>query len=139
MEEREPEFAELPLSYLYWRAEEGGGWLYPESLDKVAGTRSSNGAGAHIEPQPGKGYWWPAAMPRQVMLVWGDGAHDALVPVIDQFGRVAGGKLADLDLDAASWVMRRTRRRTILNIPMVAGTQTAARAAVALASTQCAR
>jgi len=107
MEEREPEFAELPLSYLYWRAEEGGGWLYPESLDKVEGTQLSNGAGAHIEPQPGKGYWWPAAMPRQVMLVWGGGVHDAQVPVIDQFGRVAGGKLVDLDLDAASWELSR--------------------------------
>jgi len=107
MEKREPEFAELPFSYLYWRAEDGGGWLYPESLDNMAGTRLSNGAGAYVEIQPGTGYWWPAAMPRQVTLVWGDGAHCAVVPVIDQFGRVAGGKLADLDLDAASWELSR--------------------------------
>jgi hypothetical protein len=107
MEKREPEFAELPFSYLYWRAEKGGGWLYLESPGKVAGTRLSDGAGAYVEPQPRKGYWWPAAMPRQVMLVWGNGAHGALVPVIDQFGRVAGGKLADLDLDAASWELGR--------------------------------
>lgn len=107
MEEREPAFVELPFSYLYWRAEEGGGRLYPESVDKVAGTQLSNGAGGHIAPQIGKGYWWPAVMPRQVMLVWGDGTHGALVPVIDQFGRVAGGKLADLDLDAASWELSR--------------------------------
>lgn len=107
MEKREPEFAALPLSYLYWRADEGGGWLSPESLDKMVGTQLSDGAGARIDPQPGKGYWWPTAMPRQVMLVWGDGVHGALVPVIDQFGRVAGGKLADLDLDAASWELGR--------------------------------
>lgn len=107
MEKRAPVFAELPLSYLYWRAEEGGGWLYPEAPEKVARTQLSDGTGAYIQPQPGKGYWWPAAMPRQVRLVWGDGAHGALVPVIDQFGRVAGGKLADLDLDAASWELSR--------------------------------
>lgn len=107
MEQREPDFAELPFSYLYWRAEEGGGWLAPELPENVAGTQLSNSAGAPVVPQNGKGYWWPAAMPRQVVLVWDDGAHCALVPVIDQFGRVAGGKLADLDLDAASWELSR--------------------------------
>ncbi|WP_374583590.1 hypothetical protein [Pseudoduganella sp.] len=107
MEEREAEFAELPLSYLYWRADDGGGWLCPELPEKLTGTQLSTSTGECIEPQPGKGYWWPAAMPRQVMLLWGAGAHQALVPVIDQFGRVAGGKLADLDLDAASWELSR--------------------------------
>jgi len=107
MEKREPAFAELPFGYLYWRAEKGGGWLCPESFDKLAGTQLSDGVGAYVAPQPSKGYWWPAAMPRQVMLAWDNGAHDALVPVIDQFGRVAGGRLADLDLDAASWELGR--------------------------------
>lgn len=107
MEEREAEFAALPFSYLYWQADEGGGWLRPEFPGALDGSQLSDGERGLIGPQGGKGFWWPAAVPRQVKLVWEGGTHSALVPVIDQFGRVAGGKLADLDLDAASWELSR--------------------------------
>lgn len=107
MDEREASFVALPFSYLYWLAADGGGWLCPEVPQALQGTQLCNDAGEPIAPQAGQGFWWSGSMPRQVRLMWEGDTQGALLPVIDRFGRVAGGKLAELDLDAASWELSR--------------------------------
>lgn len=104
---RETQFAALPFSYLCWRAAEGGGWLLPESPALLAGVSLHDGMGGELGRSAQDGAWWPGAIPRQVRLSWDNGERSAAVPVIDGFGRIAGGQLASLDLDAASWELER--------------------------------
>lgn len=107
MEQRESQFAALPVSYLYWSGGDGGGWLRAELPQQFDGVRLLDGIGGELRVEHDNGAWWSGAMPRQVRICWANGAHSALVPVIDGFGRIAGARLADLDLEAASWELAR--------------------------------
>jgi len=107
MPERETQFAALPLSYLYWTPGDGGGWLHPEDFLQLGDVRLLDGLGGELALEEGRGAWWSGAMPRQIRLVWANGAHTAVVPVVDGFGRVAGSRMAALDLDAAVWELER--------------------------------
>lgn len=107
MQERETQFAALPLSYLYWTAGDGGGWLHPEDPLQLRDVRLLDGVGGELTREEGRGAWWNGAMPRQVRMAWANGEHTAVVPVVDGFGRVAGGRMAALDLDAALWELER--------------------------------
>lgn len=57
-------------------------------------------------PQRDAGHVWAGDRPRQVTLRWqaGDGnERQGHVPVVDEFGRVAGTPLPELSLEAARW------------------------------------
>jgi hypothetical protein len=51
------------------------------------------------------GFIWPGVQPRMVNVQWQENgaSHSALVPVIDEFGRVAATSLTALDIDEVWW------------------------------------
>lgn len=51
------------------------------------------------------GFQWCEAQPRQVCIQWqaNNLPFESLIPVVDQYGRIAATKLEKLDIDAAWW------------------------------------
>jgi len=51
------------------------------------------------------GFSWGDQQPRQVFVRWliADKSHEAAIPVVDQYGRIAGMKLQSVDLEEAWW------------------------------------
>lgn len=95
----------LPLAWLAWTAREAGGLLQadgpvPDGLAVLdtAGTPCT---------RADDGFLWPAPRPRQVQLRWQDAgrARECLVPVMDEFGRLAATDLASLGFDEAWWAL----------------------------------
>jgi hypothetical protein len=105
MPDREEIFIAAPVAYLTWSATEGadrGGWLsaFDRELDVF---EVVDAAGIVCRRDEEQHIWWPDEQPRQVQLRWhADGQqHSALVPVLDEFGRLAGARLASLGIDEA--------------------------------------
>lgn len=102
---REPQFVAPPLSFLLWQpARADGGWLCcvaPESLpfEVLAGdgTPCPREADGRIR--------WDGLRPLQVSIAWeADGrACRALVPVMDEHGRVAAAPMSGLGVEEAGW------------------------------------
>ena len=104
MPERDQQFLAPPVSHLFWRNEEGGGWLRasedtPEPFDVL------DYAGNGCSRDPIEGYHWSTERPRQVQLLWKFCGLErrAFVPVIDEFGRFAATTLTAIDIDEAWW------------------------------------
>src|SRR5205823_3208678 len=105
MPEREATFFSAPIAYLTWSAKEGtnqGGWLTPpnqgaEPFDVI------DRAGVVCPRDEEQRICWPDEQPRQVLLRWhSDGQkYSALLPVLDEFGRLAGTRLASLGIEEA--------------------------------------
>src|SRR5690606_40027039 len=49
------------------------------------------------------GFLWPEPMPRTVRVAWDGGRHEAVVPVADQYGRLAATSLPVIGLEEACW------------------------------------
>ena len=105
MPERPPDWLAPPIAWLAAEQEHGQLWLSaPDGVDEEGliliapdGTTACERVGAGLRWQ------WPSGEPpRQAQVRWGcEPSQTALVPVQDQFGRMAAEPLAVLTLDEA--------------------------------------
>jgi hypothetical protein len=98
-------FVAPPAAWLTWTGTEVGGVLQtPSPLELDVSVLDGLGDPcARVQ----EGFRWLERKPRQVRLCWQiDGlARECLVPVMDEFGRLAATELEALDFDAAWWAL----------------------------------
>ncbi|MCY1521666.1 hypothetical protein D9M68_564910 [compost metagenome] len=100
----EEPFVAPPLAWIQWAPREGGGHLLSTADVLATSCEVLNGAGLPCEVDA-LGVLWPGQRPRQVCLRWAtEGSwHESLVPVMDEFGRLAATPLTALDFSEAWW------------------------------------
>jgi len=101
---REETFIAAPVAYLKWCPErvERGGWLtVPDQETEPFEVLDSEGAICRWDEE--KRIWWPDRQPREVRIQWRADSqhHHAIVPVLDEFGRLAATKLGSLGIEEA--------------------------------------
>lgn len=104
MKEFEPQYTAAPVAWLHWHDDGKARYLQmPEGENAVFSVLDPEGNGHAPDPQ-GQVYW-AGERPREVTLLWRhEGATQrAMVPVLDEFGRIAGAALQKLGLDQAWW------------------------------------
>ena len=104
MQEREAQYIAAPVAWLDWREDLADRYLkIPNGATDVFVVLDDSGA-AHAADENGR-VLWSGERPREVTLTWTneDGDHKVLVPVLDEFGRIAGTTLPKLALDQAWW------------------------------------
>jgi hypothetical protein len=104
MDEHGDQYIAAPVAWLCWREDKAdrylqspvGGTVEFAVMDDTGAAQSADNQGRVL---------WSRERPREVTLAWKDGGveHTALVPVIDEFGRIAGATLPKLQLDQAWW------------------------------------
>jgi hypothetical protein len=99
MEERPDAFVALPVSHLSATVEGSECWLTYE--DAAGPFEVLDPSGLACPLLNGRGFAWPGLPPRQARLRWidDDETREALVAVVDPFGRLAGSVLPTLDLE----------------------------------------
>lgn len=101
-----PPFVAPPVAWLVWASTPEGGQLQPP-----AGSTATDFELLDLTDQPCRmnetGFFWLAAKPRQVLIRWtSEGAeHRCLIPVMDEFGRLAASALTPLDFESAWWAL----------------------------------
>ena len=103
MPERTEQYVAAPVAWLIWSKLNSANFLVPPS-NETAGFDVLNEMGdACVKSHDG--FAWVGERPRQVTVRWTlDGtALFALIPVLDEFGRIAGTALPALDLTDAWW------------------------------------
>ncbi|SDN52920.1 hypothetical protein [Ensifer sp. YR511] len=111
MPEREDDFVAPPVAWLDWEADDSGaaGWLMIPDRDRNVEFTVLCGEEA-CKRQLDR-FRWPSDQPRQVEVQWEDGqSRRAFVPVRDEHGRFASGKLPNLS-HADAWLQ-------LANFPM---------------------
>ncbi len=105
MPEQGVSFVAPPIAWLAWLDADTGGYLQssqvlPEDLCVL------NEAGNPCAKRQ-KGFWWPECKPRQVRVRWQDEGQEreCLIPVMDEFGRLAATELTRLEFDEAWWAL----------------------------------
>jgi hypothetical protein len=105
MPERQEDFVAPPAAWLDWKADDSGvgGWLAIPDLDinvEFAVLHSEQ-----ICDRQQDRFRWPSDQPRQVDVRWEDRGESrrAFIPVRDEHGRFASGKLPNLD-HADAWL-----------------------------------
>ncbi|AWO88414.2 MULTISPECIES: hypothetical protein [Bradyrhizobium] len=102
---REDEYVAAPVAYFAWEpvaGASGGGWLKADGAEANA-FEVVDSSGLVCGTEGEQGIWWPHTQPAQVQLRWEiDGRQRvATVPVLDQFGRLAGSTLSALGIEEA--------------------------------------
>jgi hypothetical protein len=101
--ESDSDFVAPPVSWFEWIEKENGFCLMPEKETEIRYRLLS--LDKNVCQRDDEGNWiWNDAQPTEVMVRWGD-KYEAMVPVIDSFGRVAGKELAPLNLEEAWWLL----------------------------------
>jgi hypothetical protein len=102
MEERPDAFSAAPVSFLQARREGESCWLVAPS-EPVLPFAVLQPTGEPSVYEPGRGCSWSGTPPRQVRVRWSElgKTWEADVPVVDEFGRIAGLVLQKLNLDDA--------------------------------------
>jgi hypothetical protein len=103
MEQRDTIFISPPVAWLTWHEVDSGHELRtsePSAID----IQVLDSAGFAC-PKTDTGYRWSEAQPRQVRIRWqtNDQAIEALIPVVDQYGRLAATDLPAIDIVEAWW------------------------------------
>lgn len=99
-----------PVAWLTWvepatATQPDGRLSLPEPLSTASGFEVLDGAGDSCVMLDGD-FLWRGERPRQVKVRWtGESGtrHENLLPVLDEFGRVAATGLSSLDLDEVAW------------------------------------
>lgn len=104
MPDRETVFVSPPIAWLVWQPDtEDSGYLTMPAEPLVDG---------EVLDQDGRpcarcnhGFVWLGKRPRQVRLRWiaDDGAQECLIPIMDEFGRLAATPLSELGFDEVWW------------------------------------
>jgi hypothetical protein len=102
MPEPQVQYQGAPVAYLHWIADGQTGWL-TASEDAAGAFNVLDDGGRPCDRDAMRGFRWPGPQPRQVTLRFeADGQEQrALVPVIDEFGRIAATMLPVLGIDEA--------------------------------------
>lgn len=103
MEQRDAIFISPPIAWLIWHKIDGEHELRSgEPNDVHIQVLDSTGVAC---PETETGFQWNEAQPRQVRIRWkaNDQAIEALIPVVDQYGRIAATKLPAIDIVEAWW------------------------------------
>lgn len=95
-----------PVAWLQWHVSDGQHWLHwPDAAQPVESSfRLLTPDGQELESLEGR-FAWPATRPRAVRCKWllQGNRHEAELPVVDEFGRIAAAELRALDVDEAWW------------------------------------
>ena len=104
MPEPEQRFLAPPCSYLKSSMDGNNVWLIP-SDGTFGNVAVLNENGDECPFVPGRGYEWIGPRPKQVVVRWTTDNHTytAVVPIVDEFGRVAATVLEKLQFDDAWW------------------------------------
>jgi hypothetical protein len=100
----EPNCLAPPVGYLIWKGGEDVGLLTLPSSSAVEGLEVLDLEGNGCARDLGGAFFWPDNRPRQVQIRWnaeGTEACTALIPVLDEFGRVAAASLRAIEVDEA--------------------------------------
>lgn len=103
MEQRDAIFVAPPLPWLEWREAENVRELRADERC-VAAVEVLDSAGNACS-RTNSGFLWCEARPRAVCIRWKaeDQHHEARIPVIDQYGRIAATALLAIDIDEVRW------------------------------------
>jgi len=103
METRDAVYFAPPVAWLTWHEAEGVGELRTEELS-APDFQVLDSTGIACS-RTKTGFEWREAQPRQVRISWSENAqpHEALTPVVDQYGRIAATQLPAIDIDEAWW------------------------------------
>ncbi|WP_313697389.1 hypothetical protein [Achromobacter sp.] len=97
MPELNGSFVAGPIAYLQWIPTEDAGLLRAPGRSNL--DFDVLGPDGQTCPRLGLDWLWPGGAPRQARLRWGvHGNHQQQVPVVDQYGRIAGAELPGLAL-----------------------------------------
>ncbi len=102
--ESEGIYCAAPVAYFRWRAEEEMGWLLPNEHPGCE-FELLDGEGKACSRTEENGFVWLSARPREVKLRWRveDLLQQAMVPVVDEFGRIAATVLPRMEIEEA-WI-----------------------------------
>lgn len=103
MEPRDIEYLAPPVAWLEWH-KSGGICELRVDADAAAEVDVLDSSGKLCE-RTKTGFHWAEAQPREVRIRWhSDGRElEALIPVMDQYGRIAATSLPAIDMDEAMW------------------------------------
>lgn len=114
MPEHDDEPIPAPLAWLNWQVtEEGSILLAPEQTEVVVNPLNSDGTACECLRQ---GVWqWVGQPPRVVTLQWSIGEHlcSALIPILDNSGRLAATSLPTIGIDEVWWQLANFPQSTI--------------------------
>lgn len=103
MEQREVTYVAPPVAWFAWHA---AGDVRELRTDEpsAADVQVLDSAGIACSKTE-TGFQWHEAQPRQVRLRWRANAqqHESLIPVVDQYGRIAATELPLIDIDEVWW------------------------------------
>ncbi len=107
MPDRDDVFVAPPVPWLCWQSDGAAGKLSlpPGSADYHERIEILDSVGEPCERTTSGYRWSELDQPREVRVRWGAGArfHEALIPVVDAHGRVAGGALPRIEVEEAWW------------------------------------
>lgn len=103
MEQRDAIYVAPPVAWLTWHETDGMRELRTDQLS-VTDFQVFDLAGiACLKTQTG--IQWREAQPRQIRIRWhaNDQQQESLIPVVDQYGRIAATELRAIDIEEAWW------------------------------------
>lgn len=103
MEQRDAIYVAPPVAWLTWHETDGMRELRTDELS-VTDFQVFDLAGiACLKTQTG--IQWREAQPRQIRIRWhaNDQQQESLIPVVDQYGRIAATELRAIDIEEAWW------------------------------------
>jgi hypothetical protein len=102
-EQQDSIFAAPPVAWFTWNEVDGVCELRTDeySADEIQVLNPSRTPC----PRTSTGYQWSGEQPREVCVRWqaDDQTCESMIPVIDQYGRIAATKLPAIDIEAAWW------------------------------------
>lgn len=103
MEQRDAIYIAPPVAWLIWHEFDGVSELRTEEHSVTEFEVFDSAGNACLKTQ--KGVQWKEPQPRQVCIRWqADGQqNESLIPVVDQYGRIAATQLPVIDIDEAWW------------------------------------
>lgn len=104
MELRDVQYAAAPVAWLAWCEDPSARWLQvPDGATEPFAVLDASGAAHQADEQ--QRVLWSDPRPREVTLAWTHEGKECrgIVPVLDQYGRIAGAALPKLELDQVWW------------------------------------
>ncbi len=97
--EREANAFAPPFGFVRWIEEEGRGWLCPPEQEDASSAQIESLDGVLLSADEAGRFPWPGAAPVEVVVQWRTEGTSlrARIPVLDEYGRIAGRPLAPLD------------------------------------------
>lgn len=104
MEVRDVQYAAAPVAWLAWYEDTSTRWLQVPDGGTEPFTVLDDSGVAH-KADDGQRVLWSGPRPREVTLAWTQESQErrTIVPVLDEYGRIAGAALSKLELDQVWW------------------------------------